>query len=526
MKEATSHVGSESLNGPVAGHLKPRLSKLTMVGMSFAILNTWIALAGSLGIVMPSGSSVAFLYGFIFCVLCNLCLGASLGEMAAIWPTAGGQYHFTYSLCTPKWRNSISFWVGWTSIAGWLTLVTTEAFFSAQFFSAAGVIGSAGGYEIQPWKTYLIFVSILTYGTVVNLFGNRILGKYNDGALYHSIIAVIVISITILATGDKTDADFVFTDFANETGWSDGMAWILGLLQSALSLIGYDVVMHMTEEMPRPTSDAPKAILLSIVVGGVTGTAFILVMLFSLTDPDIVLGTETHMPITELIYQATNSRAAAVVLTVLLGICFINGTMGCITSASRLLYAMARDKGMIFPSVFGTIHKALDVPVAAILLVFGFNLCFGLLYLGPSVAFNAYVASCTIFLNLSCALPVVVLLIRGRAELLRHQTPETPFKLGRYGYLCNVIAVVFVGVTTVFFCFPGALPVSKDNMNYVSAVIGIFLVLLSAYWIMYGSRFEGPKFDVIMGIANEEREVRSASIPGPEKVMGEDSVEI
>ena len=88
--------------------------------------------------------------------------------------------------------------------------------------------------------------------------------------VFWSITGVVVISIVILATGDKNDADFVFTDFANETGYSDGVAWILGLLQSALSLIGYDAVMHMTEEMPRPRSDAPKAILLSIVVGGVT----------------------------------------------------------------------------------------------------------------------------------------------------------------------------------------------------------------------------------------------------------------
>jgi amino acid transporter len=141
---------------------------------------------------------------------------------------------------------------------------------TAQFFSAAGVIGSNGGYEIQPWKTYLIAVSILTYGTIVNIFGNRILGRYNDGALYWSITGVIIISITILATSDKNSGEFVFTDFANETGWSDGVSWILGLLQSALSLIGYDVVMHMTEEMPEPKRDAPKAILLSIVVGGVT----------------------------------------------------------------------------------------------------------------------------------------------------------------------------------------------------------------------------------------------------------------
>ncbi|KAF2797977.1 amino acid transporter [Melanomma pulvis-pyrius CBS 109.77] len=495
--KGNTHIGLDALEAAPSGHLKPRLSKLTMVGMSFAILNTWIALAGSLGLVMPSGGSVAFLYGFIFCVLCNLCLGASLGEMASIWPTAGGQYHFTYSLCTDKWRNSVSFWVGWTSIAGWLTLVTTEAFFSAQFFSAAAVIGSNGSYEIQPWKTYLIFVAILTYGTIVSLFGNRILGRYNDGALYWSLTAVVIISITILVTSDKNDAKFVFTDFANETGWSDGVSWILGLLQSALSLIGYDVVMHMTEEMPNPRADAPKAIILSIIVGGVTGTAFILVMLFCLTDPETVLGTSTHMPITELIYQATQSRAAAVVLTVMLGVCFINGTMGCITSSSRLIYSMARDKGMIFPSIFGRIRKGLDVPSEAILLVFAFNLCFGLLYLGPAVAFGAYVASCTIFLNLSCAIPVSVLLIRGRSVLVKHQTPDTPFQLGRYGYLCNVVAVIFVSVTTVFFCFPTAVPVGTDTMNYVSAVIGIFLVLLGAYWGVYGKRFEGPVSDCI-----------------------------
>lgn len=88
--------------------------------------------------------------------------------------------------------------------------------------------------------------------------------------VYWSILGCIVISVVILAASEKNSAKFVFTDFANEVGWSDGVAWILGLLQSALSLIGYDVVMHMTEEMPTPRKDAPQAILLSIAVGGTT----------------------------------------------------------------------------------------------------------------------------------------------------------------------------------------------------------------------------------------------------------------
>ncbi|KAH7150224.1 amino acid/polyamine transporter I [Dactylonectria estremocensis] len=481
------------------GHLQPRLSRLTMVAMAFAILNTWIALAGSIGLILPSGGSVSLLYGFIFCVLCNFALTASLGEMAAIWPTSGGQYHFVYAMCTEKWNRIMSFWVGWTNIAGWLVVVTVQAFFAAQFICAAAVVASNETYIITKWSTYLIFLAIIVFATVGNIWGNRILGRWNDVALLWSILGVVIIGIVLLAMSKKTDATYVFTDFNNETGWSDGMAWVLGLLQSALSLIGFDVVLHMAEEMPNPARDAPRAMIYAIAVGGVTGTAFILIILFCLVDPTIIISSSTGMPIVELIHQATKSRAAATILTLMLGICFINGTNASMTSASRLLYAMARDKGIVFHQYFSHIQPGLNVPVRTIMFCFLFNVVFGLLYLGPSVAFGAYVASCTILLNISYAFPVITLLIRGRRILEQHQTDETPFKLGKWGYAINWISALFVVVTSVFFCFPAGLPVSGDTMNYVCVVIGIFFVLVGIYWLFYGHRFEGPKFDVILG---------------------------
>ncbi|KAI1140280.1 amino acid transporter [Hypoxylon sp. FL0543] len=488
---------------PGEGRLQPRLSRLTMVALTFAILNTWIALAGSIGLVLPSGGSVSLLYGFVFCVLCNLALAASLGELAAIWPTAGGQYHFVYALCTDAWKKSMSFWVGWTNIAGWLTLVTTEGFFAAQFIQAAAVIASNGSYTIEAWSTYLIFLAIVVFTTASNIYGNRVLGRWNDAALYWSLLGVVVISIVLLATSDKNGARFVFAEFRNETGWSDGMAWILGLLQSALSLIGFDAALHMTEEMPSPAVDAPRAILYAVVVGGVTGVAFILVILFCITDPEAVLSTPTNMPIAELILQGTGSRAAATVLTLMLAVCFINGTNGCVTSSSRLLYAMARDKGIVYHNYFAHISPGLDVPVRTITFTFVFNVLFGLLYLGPSVAFSAYAASTTIFLNVSYVFPVVALLLRGRAVLRQYQDQVggTYFALGRAGWALNFVAAVFVIVTSVFFCFPTGLPVSADEMNYVVVVISIFLIIVGTYWIGWGKTFEGPKFEAIIGRA-------------------------
>ncbi|KAJ4160794.1 hypothetical protein NW765_005638 [Fusarium oxysporum] len=460
------------------GALQQRLSTLTMVAMAFAILNTWIALAGTMAYILPSGGSVSFIYGFIVCVLCNLALAASLGEMAALWPTAGGQYHFMYAICTPRWKRPMSFFIGWTNIA-------------AQLVSAAAVVASNNAYEATQWKTYLFFLAILTFGTVGNVWGNKILGRWNDMALYWSVLSVVIMSIILLSMSPKTDARQVFTEFRNETGWSDGVAWILGLLQSALSLIGFDVVLHLTEEMPNPSRDAPRAMMLAIVIG---------VILFCLTDPATILASNTGMPIVELFLQSTKSRAAATILALMLSVCFINGTSASITSASRLLYAMARDKGIICHNYFAHIEPKLDVPVRTITLCFIFNVLFGLLYLGPAVAFSAYIASCTIFLNVSYAGPVVALLVRGRGILKEYQTRKTPARMGlRTGAVVNVIASVFVIVITIFFCFPTALPVSANTMNYVSAVVGVFYLLLALYWMVYGKTFEGPNFEAIIG---------------------------
>jgi choline transport protein len=155
------------------------------------------------------------------------------------------------------------------------------------------------------------------------------------------------------------------------------------------------------------------------------------------------------MPIVEMFLQSTGSRAGTTVLALMLSVCFINGTSASITSASRLLYAMARDKGIPFYGFFDHIQKGLNVPVRTILLCFVFNVIFGLLYLGPVVAFSAYIASCTIFLNISYMCPILALLVRGRATLKEYQTSKTPAKMGsRWGAVVNFIAAAFVIFTS------------------------------------------------------------------------------
>jgi hypothetical protein len=98
------------------------------------------------------------------------------------------------------------------------------------------------------------------------------------------------------------------------------------------------------------------------------------------------------------------------------------------------------------------IDRRFNVLVNAVLAVAVFNVLFGLLYLGPAVALNAYISSCTIFLNCSYAGPIIILLVRGRDTIMLER-PDFP--LGRIGgYLLNYVSVIYIIVTSAVRGFP------------------------------------------------------------------------
>jgi choline transport protein len=106
---------------------------------------------------------------------------------------------FTTMLLDRSINHRQSFLVGWINIAGWLTLVTTEAIFGGEstlhrtecrtllttkalFISAAVVAGSNYTVVLTSWYTYLYFLAISFFAVGLNIFGYRFLGKWNEGA--------------------------------------------------------------------------------------------------------------------------------------------------------------------------------------------------------------------------------------------------------------------------------------------------------------------------------------------------------
>ena len=66
--------------------------------------------------------------------------------------------------------------------------------------------------------------------------------------------------------------------------------------------------------------------------------------------------------------------------------------------------------------------------------------------------------------------------------------------MGKYGYVVNALAFIFIIFFNICFCFPYSLPVVVGTMNYNAVILVGVTFLTAVWWFVHGIRkYEGPK---------------------------------
>ncbi|KAK4150829.1 amino acid/polyamine transporter I [Chaetomidium leptoderma] len=482
----------------VKQELQRNFSKISMLGLAFAILNSWTALATSLSLALPSGGPSAIIWGLVVAGLCNLCLAASLAEFLSAYPTAGGQYHWVAIISWRRYGPALSFATGWINVAAWVCLTATGSLLGSQLIvSLLALFSGDPNYEAQPWQQFLVYIAYTVAAFLINAFGNRFLALFTKAAFFWSLTGFVVISLTVLACAAPEhryqSGSFVYGDFINHTGWPDGLAWLLGLLQGAFALTGFDATVHMIEEIPRPQVEGPRIMLMCIGIGVFTGFVFLSCLLFVLKDVDHTIAS-TAGPLLQILYDATESRAGATCLLIFPLVCMLFTTTSLMTTSSRMSYAFARDRGLPYSRFFATVNKRLEVPLNALIWTAAWVIVFGCVFLGSSSAFNAIVSASVVALGVTYAIPPAINCMRGRRML----PASRPFKLSEpVGWTVNLIGIIWTILTTVLFVFPPEIPTTAMNMNYCIVAFGVILLISVVQWIFDGRKnYTGPKVDI------------------------------
>ena len=152
---------------------RTRLSPITMIALSFNICNSWVAIATSLALAISAGGPVTLLYGIIFSCVAYACVGISLAEMISVYPTPGGQYHFTSILAPKAWSHGLSYVCGSISMFSWIALTAAATILGAQMVIAFPE-SYVEGYTPQPWHYFVVYQAINIAMLLYNLFAIRV----------------------------------------------------------------------------------------------------------------------------------------------------------------------------------------------------------------------------------------------------------------------------------------------------------------------------------------------------------------
>ena len=215
--------------------LPRNLSMLSILGLSFAIMAVPFGLSTTLYITLTNGEAVTVLYGWILVSLISLCIAASLAEICAVFPTAGGVYYWSAMLSTQQWAPLVSFVDGWLTLVGNWTVTLSINFSGAQLI-LSGISIFNEDFVANEWQTVLCFWAWMLICAAVNAFGSRYLDLINKVCIYWTAASVVTILVTLLVLADdKRSAEYVFSHYdASASGWPSGWSFFVGLLQGEL----------------------------------------------------------------------------------------------------------------------------------------------------------------------------------------------------------------------------------------------------------------------------------------------------
>ncbi|KFH40355.1 Amino-acid permease-like protein [Hapsidospora chrysogenum ATCC 11550] len=493
------------------GELPRHLSMLSVLGLSFAIMAVPFGLSTTLYITLTNGQAVTVLYGWILVSLISLCIAASLAEICAVFPTAGGVYYWSAQVSSPRWAPLVSFVDGWLTLVGNWTVTLSINFSGAQLILSAISIFN-DDFVANEWQTVLCFWAVMLVCAAVNAFGSRYLDLINKVCIFWTAASVLIIIVTLLVTADRRrSAEFVFSHYdPSASGWPSGFSFFIGLLQAGYTLTGYGMVAAMCEEVQNPEREVPRAIVLSVVAAGVTGVLYLIPILFVLPDVAMLLDVANSQPIGLLFKTVTGSAAGGFgLLFLILGILMFAG-IGALTAASRCTYAFARDGAIPGYKLWRHVNTRLDMPLWALGLSTAVDCLLGCIYFGSSAAFNSFTGVATICLSTSYGVPVLVNLVRRRKAVR-----NSPYPLGRFGVLINVICVVWICFAVVIFCMPYSLPIDASTMNYASVVFAGFATIAVVWYFVYARHnFTGPpvtREDILVSTASMGEESQAPS---------------
>src|SRR5271155_535644 len=435
--------------------------------LGFTYLSPVVGVYTVFAFAIATGGPAMF-WSYLFVGLGQLLVALVFGEIVSQFPISGGLYPWARRLVGKRWAWMAGWVYGWALCCTMAGVATGIAPFLARLFGLAST----------PAATTVIALVLIAATTLLNLSGTRLLARMAMFGFTCEIIGAIVVGGYLLLFARHQPLHvLVDTSFVHTASYWP--AFLASSLAAIFCYYGFEACGDVAEETPDPSRMIPKAMRMTIYIGGAAAIWVCLAFVLSISDIGAVMSGKDTDPIVTLLQAAMGETGFRAVILVVL-VSFVSCLLSLQAAASRLVFAYARDQ-MIFGSRFlSRMSPGHHVPANALIVMGAIPAVIALSSLWLQDAIATIISFAAIGIYISFQMIVLGALI-ARTKGWR---PAGPFTLGTRGWLVNGLALAY-GVSAIVNILWPRSPNDPWYVNYAMPVTtaGV-LVLGGLYMVM------------------------------------------
>ena len=438
---------------------KQELRRALGVYSSFAVAFSYISPSTGIFTLFILGIGLAgpaFFWSWPIVVVGQLLVGLNFAEVSAHFPVAGSVYQWTKYLS----NRTYAWFTGWIYLfAGVLTIAAVVATVPLVLIPLLNNLGMNIGTDPDTERNVAAVVLLST--TLLSIFGVRLVAFVNNTGVVFEILGMVVFALILLLFYHHQSVSVLFDGSYLGSGFNTQAGTFLAAMFMSLFVIyGFDTASTLAEETKNPRREAPRAVLASIIGAAIIGAIFLFATIIAVPGDmgkfvsDIGAG-KIPFPLVTIIESNFPGWAANIYLLVVFAAIYVC-CLAIQTSTIRLAFGMARDGKLPLAKYYNNVHPSLHTPVGTCILI-GVLAGLPLVYYAGA---GTIAIGATGMIYLSYILGNIAILF---ARFRGWPKESAPFKLGQWGTIVNILALLWGIAMEINFLWPRNAAVGGQN---------------------------------------------------------------
>src|SRR6266404_1448066 len=418
--------------------------------LGFTYLSPVVGVYTVFAFAIATGGPPMF-WSYLFVGLGQLLVALVFGEIVSQFPIAGGLYPWARRLVGKRWA-----WM-----AGWVYLWALCTTIAAVAVGGAPYLAQLFGIHVTQVGEVAIAVVMITLTTALNVSGTKLLARVAMFGFICELLGAVVVGSYLLVA-------------------------------ALFCYYGFEACGDVAEETPDAGRAIPKAMRMTIYIGGFAAMLVCLALVLAIPDLGAVLSGKDADPVTTTLRAAVGEIGLRAVIAVVM-VSFLSCLISLEAATSRLLFSYGRDRMIFGGAQLSTLSKRTRVPVIGLLVAGAVPALIAI----AGLFLEEMIKTIIVFGSAGIYVAFQMIVLGALIARTKGWKPSGEFRLGVWAWPVNLAALAYGVLAIINMVWPRA-PQDPWYRNY-GMIVGTVAVVATGlfYAIVFRpyDRIDAPEGD-------------------------------